>query len=90
MTSHQEDQALLPLPVRSPDLRLPPGNDPLSPLFIVARPPEDSVLLPQGLIEESFDIETARGTVNLLTILHDVLMSVNTQHPASADLIFVL
>jgi hypothetical protein len=90
MTSHQEDQALLPLPVRSPDLRLPPGNDPLSPLFIVARPPEGSVLLPQGLIEESFDIETARGTVNLLTILHDVLMSVNTQHPASADLIFVL
>jgi hypothetical protein len=90
MTDHQEDHARLPLPDRSRDLRLPAGNDPLSPLSIVARPPEGSVLLPSGLIEESFDIETIRGTVNLLKILYDVLVSVNTHHAASANLVFIL
>jgi hypothetical protein len=90
MNDRQEDHARLPAPDQSRDLRLPAGNDPLSPLFIVARPPEGSVILPHGLIEESFDIETTPGTVNVLKILYDVLVSVNTQHPASANLVFVI
>lgn len=69
MHDRQGDHARLPAPDPLQDLRLPAGNDPLSPLFIVARPPEGGVILPPGWIEESFDIETNQGTVNMLKIL---------------------
>jgi hypothetical protein len=90
MHDRQEDHARLPAPDPLQDLRLPAGNDPMSPLFIVARPPEGSVILPPGLIEESFDIDTNQGTVNVLKIFYDVLVSVNTEHAASANLVFVV
>ena len=93
MTDHQDEHVRLSLPEGSHDLRLPAGDAQLYPradLFIVARPPEGSVLLPYGLIEESFDIETIHGRVNVLKILYDVLESVNTQHATSAKLVFIL
>ena len=93
MTDHKDDQTRLPLPDRSHDLRLPAGDEqwyPKADSFVVTRPPEGSVLLPQGLVEESFDIETIHGRVNVLKILYDVLVSVNIHHAASANLVFIL
>lgn len=82
----------LPLPVLSPGLPPPPGDIPASPDTpdMVIRPPEGNVLLPPGLVEEAFDLETLQGRVNLLTLLNDAVRSVNEGGKAGTNLIFIL
>lgn len=57
---------------------------------IVIRPPAESVRLPPGLAEESFDLDAPGGRVSMLQILLDVVFSINTTHREKANLVFVL
>lgn len=56
----------------------------------VIRPPEGSYLLPPGLSEESFDVDTRLGRANLLALLYGAVTSVNRQKPEIADLLLLI
>jgi hypothetical protein len=58
--------------------------------MVVVRPPEDSYILSPGLVEESFDVDTPLGRVNLLKILFDVVTSINSERKEIADLLLIL
>ncbi len=58
--------------------------------MVVVRPHIESYILPPGLQEESFDVDTRLGRVNLLSILFNVVSAVNREKEDIADLILVL
>jgi hypothetical protein len=58
--------------------------------MVVVRPPDCSYILSPGLVEESFDVDTPLGRVNILTILFDVVTSINLERKETADLLFIL
>ena len=45
--------------------------------MVVVRPPLESYVLPPGLVEESFDVDTGLGRLNLLSLLFNVVSAVN-------------
>lgn len=54
------------------------------------RPPAPSCLLPPGLMEESFDVDSSLGRINVLTILYNTVSAVNRNHERIAQLILIL
>ena len=58
--------------------------------MVVVRPPDESYILPPGLQEESFDVDTRPGRVNLLSILFTVVSTINRKNEEIADLLLIL
>jgi hypothetical protein len=58
--------------------------------MVVVRPPEGSYSLPPGLCEESFDVDTRLGRVNLLSVLFNVVSAVNRNIEEISDLVLIL
>ncbi|MDD1699761.1 MAG: hypothetical protein LUQ04_03090 [Methanoregula sp.] len=58
--------------------------------MVVVRPPGESYILPPGLQEESFDIDTRLGRVNLISILFSVVSTINRKNEEIADLVLIL
>ena len=58
--------------------------------MVVVRPPAGSYILPPGLQEESFDIDTRLGRVNLLSLLYKAVSAVNQKKEEIAELLLIL
>jgi hypothetical protein len=58
--------------------------------MVVVRPPLKSYILPPGLLEESFDVDTGLGRLNLLSILFNVVSAINRGNEQTADLVLIL
>ena len=58
--------------------------------MVVVRPPLESYVLPPGLVEESFDVDTGLGRLNLLSLLFNVVSAVNRGNEQTADLVLIL
>jgi len=63
---------LLPLSMRD---NVPEGSGDM----VVVRPPKGSCILPPGLCEESFDVDTFLGRANLLSVLFNAVSAVNRE-----------
>lgn len=58
--------------------------------MVVVRPPRGSYVLPPGLSEESFDVDTPSGRANLLLILYHAITSINQEKADIARLFFII